>query len=321
MSITIFDNLLFFPQGAKVVSLETKNFLHFLLEDTYFQNELKTLRKKYKIPEDGYHLKQLYESVEIRDEVIDELSFEKLEQFHRLLDEIFRSNDYLFAPEDKAAEVVNKKKGKLDQFYNSLSQDEKKGVDRYSARQKADAETDFKRKKEQKGFSTRKLQKSMQADLKRLVAHYKLTSNFESQFFMLIAFNAFQNIIPFDPFLFMETKEDILDEIQKSKEPIGALLIYEQVTKNQLIKWIEDNWNIIKDHMQELPKTTFQKSTILDISKEIADLRDKQSMTYPDIADYLAKKYPDDQRVKDESWIKATYKRYKNRLQAFSHKV
>ena len=137
---------------------------------------------------------------------------------------------------------------------------------------------------------------------------------------MLIAFNAFRNIYTQLPFLFMATKEDILDEVEKSKDSIGALLIYEQTSKNQLIKWIEDNWSIIKDLMQDLPKVSYQKSTILDISKEIADLRDKKNMTYKEISNHLYEKYPDDERVTDEVWVKETYKRYKDRVQAFTKK-
>lgn len=93
MKITIFDNLLFFPHRAKVVSLETKNFLHFLLEDEYFQNKQRLLRKKYGIPKDGYPLDVLYNSIEIRDDLIEGLSFEKTEEFHRLLDEMLEMEE------------------------------------------------------------------------------------------------------------------------------------------------------------------------------------------------------------------------------------
>lgn len=325
MKITIFDNLLFFPHRAKVVSLETKNFLHFLLEDEYFQNKQRLLRKKYGIPKDGYPLDVLYNSIEIRDDLIEGLSFEKTEEFHRLLDEMLHSDEVIFAPEDKVLEVIEKRKGKLDTFYNSLPKAEQLAITKYMEKVKKSAQGDdltflenLRNKRKKAGFSTHELEKKMEKDLERLTTRYSPPSNFDTQFFMLIAFNAFQNIRPQEPFLFMTTNEDILDEVQKSKESIGALLVYKQVTKNQLIKWIENNWKVIKDLMQELPTVTFPKSTMLDISKEIADLRDREEKKFWEIADYLINKYPDDPRVTDESWVKETYRRYKNRLRAFT---
>ncbi len=328
MNIIIFDNLLFFPHRAKVVSLETKNFLHFLLEDEYFQNEQKQLRKKYDIPESGFPIEKLYSSIEIRDKVIEGLPFETLEEFHRLLDEMYNSNEVIFAPQEKLSEVIDRRKIKLDKFVNSLPQAEQKAINHYFIKQKQEVENEddetflknLKNKKHKEGFSIRETQREMESDLARLTQHYNLPSDFRKQFFMLIAFNAFQNIYTQLPFLFMATKVDILDEVQKSKDPIGALLIYEQTSKNQLIKWIEDNWSIIKDLMQDLPIVSHQKSTILDISKEIADLREKKSMTYKEISNYLYEKYPDDERVTDEVWVKETYKRYKDRVQAFTKK-
>lgn len=321
MKITIFDNLLFFPHRAKVVSLETKNFLHFLLEDEYFQNKQKLLREKYGIPKDGYPLETLYNSVEIRDDIIKGLSFEKLEEFHRLLDRLLWSDEVIFAPEDKVLEVIDKKKGELDKFYSSLTKTERLAVEKYFKENKSKQEDTLKHRKNEAGFSTHELKEKMKKNLEQLTAHYSSPSHFDTQFFMLIAFNAFQNITLHEPFLFMTTNEDILDEVQKHqkhKEPIGALFVYEQVTKNQLTKWVDDNWKIIKDLMQELPKVSFPKSTVLDISKEIADLRDREKKKFWEIADYLINKYPDDPRVTDESWVKETYRRYKNRLRAFT---
>ena len=315
MKITIFDNLLFFPHRAKVVSLETNNFLHFLLEDNYFKKELKTLREKYGIPKDGYPLDVLYNSIEIRDALIEGLSFEKTEEFHRLLDEIFNSDEVIFAPKDKVSEVIEKRRGKLDTFCTSLPKGEWLAVTKYMEKAKKEVKKD---ELKGAGFSTKALKEKMKKALERLTAHYSSPSHFDTQFFMLIAFNAFQNITPHEPFLFMTTNEDILEEVQKSKKLIGALLVYEQVSKNQLIKWIENNWKVIKDLMQELPKISFPKSTVLDISKEIADLRDRERKKFWEIADHLINKYPDDPRVTDESWVKETYRRYKKRLRAFT---
>ncbi len=142
MNITIFDNLLFFPHRAKVVSLETKNFLHFLLEDEYFQNEQKLLRKKYGIPENGFPIEKLYSSIEIRDGVIEVLPFETLEEFHRLLDEMYNSNEVISAPEEKLSEVIDTKKLKLDRFVNSLPKDEQKAINHYFIKQKQDVENE-----------------------------------------------------------------------------------------------------------------------------------------------------------------------------------
>lgn len=321
MKITIFDNLFIFPHRAKVVSLETKNFLHFLLEDEYFQNEQKLLREKYGIPKDGYPLDKLYKAIEIIDEVPEGLSVEKMDEFHRLLFEIYNSDEVIFAPEDNTAEVIDKNKVKLDTFYSSLNKTERLAFEAYLKKYKARKESSSKHRNHKEEFSIHEFMKRMENDLDRLATYYNLPSHFSSQFFLLVAFNAFRDIRP-HPFLFMTTNRmtigDLLNAVPKSKEPIGALLVYEQVTKNQLTKWIEDNWKILKDLMQELPKVSFPKSTVLDISKEIADLRDREQKKFWEIADYLINKYPDDPRVTDESWVKETYRRYKKRLRAFT---
>lgn len=314
MNITVFDNLLGFPRRTKVVSLETKNFLHFLLEDEYFQNELKTLRKKYGIPANGYPLDKLYSSLEIQDELIEGLSIEHLEEFHRLLDQVIYAEDVIFAPDDEVGKEVEKRKGKLDAFIRSLTKTQQGAIRSFFEKEESDKEN-------KNGFSIRELEKKMEQDLERLTAHYELRSDFESQFFMIIAFNAFQNIEPTPPFLFMASKEDIVDEVQKSKESIGALLVYEKTTKNQLVKWIEGFWPIIEGEMEKLPAVTYQKSTLLDISKEIADLREHKKMLFREIANHLTDKYPHDKRVTDETWVKETYKRYKDRLKAFTKRT
>lgn len=95
MNITIFDNLLFFPHRAKNVSLETKNFLHFLLEDEYFQKEQQRIRSKYDIPKNGFSLKKLYSSVEVKDYIIEGLPFEMLEEFHQISDELYNAADLI----------------------------------------------------------------------------------------------------------------------------------------------------------------------------------------------------------------------------------
>ncbi|MBI2196125.1 hypothetical protein HYU45_00770 [Candidatus Daviesbacteria bacterium] len=320
MKITIFDNLFIFPHRAKVVSLETKNFLHFLLEDEYFQNEQKQLREKYGIPKDGYPLDKLYKAVEIIDEVPEGLSVEKMDEFHRFLYEIDSSDEVIFAPEDKAA-VIDKNKVKLDTFYSSLNKTERLAFEVYLKKYKARKENNSKYSNHKEEFSIHAFMKQMENDLDRLATYYNLPSHFDTQFFLLIAFNALRDIRP-QPFLFMTTNRmtirDLLEAVPKSKEPIGALIVYEQVTKNQLTKWIENNWKILKDLMQELPKVSFPKSTMLDISKEIADLRDRKHKLFREIASDLTDKYPDDMRVTDETWVKETYRRYKNRLRAFT---
>ena len=137
MKITIFDNLFIFPHRAKVVSLETENFLHFLFEDEYFQNEQRQLREKYGIPKDGYPLDKLYKAIEIIDKVPKGLSVEKMDEFHRLLYEIDNSDEGIFAPEDKAAEVIDKNKVKMDTFYSSLNKAERLAFEVYLKKYKA----------------------------------------------------------------------------------------------------------------------------------------------------------------------------------------
>lgn len=333
MNITVFDVVFTFPRKAKVVTPETENFLHFLLEDEYFQNEQKELRQKYGIPVNGYSLDVLYNSVEVQENMIEGLPVEKVAEFNRIMDQIFSSEQTIINEEKGEITTLQKYRDEYGVFFRSLTMDEQKALRRHQNRIKSvslpsfddDKEwfafLDEMRERESKGFSLHKLERRMKKDLQNLTAHYQLDSSFITQFFLLIAFNAFLNIKREPFFYFTDIKEDLLHEVSNMKQPFAALLFYEQVSKRQLINWIDENWDFMAGLLKNLPKTPSDKSSLLILGKAIYELREHRKMQYKEIAEYLMDKYPEDDRVSYEAWVKETYNRYKKKLQTFTKKT
>ena len=117
--------------------------------------------------------------------------------------------------------------------------------------------------------------------------------------------------------MFLTSKSKNLSGIRFFKTPFAAIFINEQLSKRQLINWVDGSWEYMKKEMADLPQIPHSKSQVLDISKEISDLRLKNGKKFTEISNLLVDKYPEDGRVYDESWVKETYIRYQERLGNF----
>jgi hypothetical protein len=151
-----------------------------------------------------------------------------------------------------------------------------------------------------------------------------VNDSFVDQFALLICFNACIDLRYFTGFIsqpiqFVITKKNIASTMFEYPHEIGAILIPYVTSQNQLVKWIENNWKDIEKQM-DLPETLFQNPFSLRIHKntvitsEIIDLKDNQKKTFSKIANELTDKYPTDQRVTKEEWVKDTYYFFKDRI-------
>lgn len=102
------------------------------------------------------------------------------------------------------------------------------------------------------------------------------------------------------------TKEVMLGK----SSPIGKkrevkIIITKKVTKNELIKWVEENWDSILFDMLtlELPDTKIPRWENFELAKQIIELREIQKLTFSEITDKL--------KLSDEDYIKTLYHRYK----------
>lgn len=311
MRITVFKNLIVFPRRSKSPNIETKNLLHLLQTDKKLPSIIKQLRGKYKIPQDGFTLKQLYESEDIRGSYIKGLSIDKNEQYYSITNEY--EDDESFYNELYKNEYSKTKAKKLNEFYESLSPKEKKALEEYANSSGGGKLTS----PDKKGLKLFDLLAEMRKDVIKLTHRYNLTGVDESSFFLLVAFNSFLEVNTKTDFMFLTDRKDIIREIDGFNHPVGAIIIYEQTSKRKLKKWIDDSWFLVSKDLEKLPKPYFNRSRILGISKEIFNLRENRKLSYKDISKHLLEKYPDDDRVYDEGWIKETYHRYKRMLHGF----
>lgn len=308
MNITVVDKIYPIPMKVKA-SPETESFLHFLLSDNYFKKKLVELRKKYHIPEKGYDLGVLYDSWEVGHWLIEGLSLEKTDQYFHL---VFYE-DYIFP---KKIEEKELDKLMID-FFKTLSTEEYEAIAKHQQR----FDERYNKEKPPDAFSYYELEHKMDDDLEELCHHYNVHSGLSGCFFLLIAFNAFINFHRDPQFLFLVDQEDIVNEIQGSKKsPIGALIFFEQTSKRALINWINLNWEDMQDRVEKLAKTPSVRSTNLSIAEEIHKLRG-EGKKYAQISTLLSEKYPDDNRVYDESWVKETHRRYKLKMNEFIKKT
>lgn len=311
MKITVFENLLLFPRKSKSPNIETKNLLHLLQTDKKLPPIIKQLREKYKIPQDGFTLRRLYESDEIRDNRIKGLSIDKNEQYYSIMHEY--EDDESFYNELYKNEYSKTKVKKLNEFYESLSPKGKKALKEYANSSGGGKLTSS----DKKGLKLFDLFDEMRKDIIKITHRYNAAGFDELSFFLLVAFNSFLEVNTKTDFMFLTDKEEIIKEIDDFNHPFGAIIIDQQTSKRKLKKWIDDSWFLISKNLEKLPKPYFNRSRILGISKEIFNLRENRKLSYKDISKHLLEKYPDDDRVYDEGWIKETYHRYTRMLHEF----
>lgn len=144
------------------------------------------------------------------------------------------------------------------------------------------------------------------------------------QFVLLICFNAwidfkyFKGFISY-PIQFVLKKREIASKMFDYPNEIGAILIPYATTKHQFIKWIEENWkNEIESKLENTDNLTSNPFLIrlhrsIEISTEIIQLRDRENKSFSEISSILTDKYPNDDRVQSEEWVKETYYFFKDK--------
>jgi hypothetical protein len=185
------------------------------------------------------------------------------------------------------------------------------------------------------GLSIDHLRKTFQPDLyefmkwelKYLLFYYDLSFQFMRSLYFLIVFNAFVDITEdnFSSILYLENPSDVSKVTSEPEEPIetfSAILFYHKMSKNQLLSWLEINWDKIYKSMDYyLPSLPADgnKFENIEISDKILALSKKK---YPikKICDLLSKEYPENENVIDEGWVKNKLSRYKKRIDYISKK-
>lgn len=99
-----------------------------------------------------------------------------------------------------------------------------------------------------------------------------------------------------------------------------AIMINNPVTKNELITYIENNWEDIKYSMHNLPPKP--SAYVSPRDRRIIELRDKEKMTFRKIADKLIEelKIDDFEGRINEDTVKTAYKRAKEKIAELARK-
>lgn len=106
-------------------------------------------------------------------------------------------------------------------------------------------------------------------------------------------------------------KTKIMEVVGKyPSEQIASILIPYSTSKNELIQWVEDSWDQIKESQAKLPKfRTNYLPKELEVHEQIYSWRN-QGLSFKDIVAELLKQYPDDKRFMSESDIRKMYQRH-----------
>jgi hypothetical protein len=164
-------------------------------------------------------------------------------------------------------------------------------------------------------YDIQPLRKKMKRDIEAIVNHYKLDSFFNWIFFLLITHNAFIETQPKDliAIKFAGHNDTIKLYAKYYKDPIGAIFLLNNVTKTQLKKWIDENWDdnmwqSLRYHMPILPNEKGTYSNAI-IDNKIAELK-KNGKTNEEISKILSSEFPENENVYDVNWISTRFFRY-----------
>ncbi|MDQ3008008.1 MAG: hypothetical protein M3Q81_00235 [bacterium] len=93
-----------------------------------------------------------------------------------------------------------------------------------------------------------------------------------------------------------------------------SVVLTKRASKNELLKFIDDNWNDIKKLMEMLPQE--ERFYISQRDLRIVELRDKQRMKYKDIADTITTEFSieDISGAINEDSVKTSYKRARTKI-------
>jgi hypothetical protein len=149
-----------------------------------------------------------------------------------------------------------------------------------------------------------------------------LGEDFQSQAYLLMFFDTIIDLEHYSPFIsesikFILGKKHIASTMYDYPAEIGAILVPYSISKRQLVAWIDSQWDSIQQEMNNnLPGDPYALKIHKNIQEalEIMDLHDNKKLSFIKIATQLSEKYPNDDRFKDDSWVKQTYYDYKTIL-------
>lgn len=146
--------------------------------------------------------------------------------------------------------------------------------------------------------------KNISKEIIDLVSSFGLPKEFELDFYLLLNYKAFRDITKYPDIQFYSSSVHMM---VKSKEfferniDTESIVLTHQVSKNELIKWIEDNWeeylfgSILKLPVSPVIKTDFKD---IGISSEIYNLH-KLGRKPSEILNILSEKYKENEEDKE----------------------
>lgn len=159
-------------------------------------------------------------------------------------------------------------------------------------------------------------------EIKELVASLGLPLEFEIDIFFLLNYKAFRDLVNYPNIRCYTSSVSLMvnskEFFEEKRDSMGILLMH-QLPKNDLIKWIDENWDeYLYPYSLDLPvypviKTDFQD---IEVASEIYNLN-KQGKKPTEILEILNEKYVDNIEIYDSlsiEFIKNKLKRFKKLL-------
>jgi hypothetical protein len=167
----------------------------------------------------------------------------------------------------------------------------------------------------------------VKSTIKGYTVTFGLPHEFEWQFFTLVYFHCFRDFDEVSPanLYYASTPAEISEILHDTEEDasqnFGALIFFNRVTKEQLHKYIDDDWEKINEEMEWLPNFPTDGSNFKDfyITDDIYILN-MSGKSFKEISEYLTEKYPNNEYTFDELWIRNKLSRYKKRIEEFDKK-
>jgi hypothetical protein len=169
------------------------------------------------------------------------------------------------------------------------------------------------------GFDNELAVYALKSQVNQIRSEFGLSNDFIDQLLLLFYFNAFIDVEYFEGFItqpinFTVGKKNIAASMFDYSQEVGAIVIPFHISQNKLIQWIEKNWQTISKQMDEyLTEDPYMmrmhKNT--ELALEIFQLKEKEKLSFSEITNYLSDKYPVNEQVTSEEWVKKQYYQYK----------
>ena len=116
----------------------------------------------------------------------------------------------------------------------------------------------------------------------------------------------------FDGDIMLQSLKDDYPAMRRKRLLIS---LSQKMSKKQLKELIDLQWDQIVKGMENLPGEDPKKHVNINLYKELAFLKEVKKMNWESVMATLGEKYPEDDRVVDEPYLRMLYSRYKTRLQ------